>query len=94
MGFSALLFLTKILGGLNLPGLPEKVLAKLAEIQREFPDIKVQIDKLAEFIAAEVAPALADATNPGQILATIYGIARDLVTGTTGVDPGAWQDSV
>jgi hypothetical protein len=80
----------KLLGGFGIGGLVDKVLARLAELRTEYPDIAKQIDELEAFLVNEVRPYL-DVT---QMTATLRGIATDLATGQTGVDKDAWSGSV
>lgn len=90
MGFDILTFLTKILGGLDVPGLDQKAAAWLTDKGAEYPDIKDRADALAAFLSdtlTELAPEL----DPAKMRNTLIGIARDVVSGAAGVDHDAWR---
>lgn len=93
MGFDILTFLTKILGGLDVPGLDAKAAAWLTEKGAEYPDIKDRADALAAYLH-DTLTQLAPELDPDKMRNTILGIARDIVSGDTGVDPGAWHGGV
>jgi hypothetical protein len=90
MAFDLLSFLSTVFGGLNLPGIQDKVVAWLKEEGEEYPDLQEKADALAAWLAttlAEIAPEL----DPATLMNTIEGIATDIVRGASGVDPDAWQ---
>jgi hypothetical protein len=67
---------------------PEKAVAELKEIIVKFPEGSEREAAIEALIAGYAVPALADLPN------TLSGIAKDIATGTTGVDPEAWAGSV
>jgi hypothetical protein len=90
MAFDLLKFLSAIFGGLNIPGIEEKALAWLKEKGTQYPDLEQRTEALADWLTVtlkEASPEL----DPATMRNTIDGVAADIVHGTAGVDPGAWQ---
>lgn len=67
---------------------PEKATAELKEIALKYPEGAERAAAIEALIAGYAVPALADLPN------TIKGIAQDISSGMTGVDPDAWAGSV
>jgi len=87
--FELATFLTRMLGGLDVPGIQEQVVTWLKEKGAEYPDLKDRTDALASFIAGTIVSAGA-AMDPLTMSATIKGIAEDIVNGTNGVNYDNW----
>lgn len=93
MAFNLLQFLGLIFGGLNVPGIQEKITAWLAAEGAQYPDLRTRTDALAAWLAktlSEAAPNL----DPVAMKDSLWGIASDIVHGTSGVDPDAWRGGV
>lgn len=90
MGFDLLSFLTLILGGLNVQGLDQKIAAWLAAEGVKYPDLRDRADALAAWISQTLQASIPN-LDPVAMKDTLWGIASDIVHGTAGVDPGAWQ---
>jgi len=91
--FDLLSFFTRLLGGLNISGLEAQAVSWLKEQGAKYPDLAERTDALAIWLQttiAEATPGLA----PEAIANTAKGIATDIVNGTAGVDPDAWQGGV
>ena len=61
---------------------------ELKEYQARYPDQAERIAAVEAFIRAHATPEVIAA-----LPATVAGIAKDIATGQTGVDPGAWAGS-
>jgi hypothetical protein len=81
-------FLTKVLGGLDIPGIEEKAVSWLKEKGVEYPDLRERADAFASWLSATISEAELD---PATMKDTLWGIASDVVHGTAGVDPEAWS---
>ncbi len=57
------------------------------KIAAEFPDLAERERQFAEWVKTQLAPAL----DPATMLGTISGVVHDIVAGSAGVDPHAWQ---
>ena len=90
MAFDLLTFLSKVIGGLDMPNLEAKVQTWLDEKGSEYPDLKDRTEAHAAWISATLAEAEPE-LDPATMKNTILGVAADIVHGTAGVDPGAWQ---
>ena len=90
MAFDLLKFFSTIFGGLNIPGIQEKAIAWLRAEGAEYPDLQARTDALAAWLTTTLAEASPE-LDPATMANTIKGIASDIVHGTAGVDPGAWQ---
>jgi len=85
-----LTFFSRLLGGLDIPGIESRAVSWLKEQGSKYPDLAERADALATWLQttiAEATPGLAQEA----ITNTAKGIATDIVNGTAGVDPGAWQ---
>lgn len=88
MGFALLSFLNTMLGGLNVP--EARVLAWLKDKGAEYPDAQERTDALAAWLTETLAE-VGSGLDPATMVNTIKGIAADIIHGTAGVDPDAWQ---
>lgn len=66
---------------------PDGAIAELREIAVKFPEGAERVAAIEELLKSYAVPALADLPN------TVAGIAKDIGTQMTGVDPGAWSGS-
>jgi len=90
MGFDLLKFLSNVLGGINTTEIGGEITAWLRDKGAEYPDLQDRTDALEAWILktlSETAPELDQATMAN----TVKGIAKDIVIGTAGVDPGAFH---
>lgn len=91
MPFTIFGILAKFLGAIGAPeGLLDDVKVWLEKAKTEFPDAEQRITALTAKLQEILGPYL----DPATTTATLAGIARDLVTGTTGVDQQAWGLSI
>ena len=88
--FDLLLFLQRVLGGLDIPGIEDRAVAWLKEKGDEYPDLRLRTDALAAWLQETIAES---ATNldPTTMRDTLWGIASDVVHGTAGTDRAAWM---
>jgi len=83
--------LERLLASIGAPGgLLDEIKTELVKIKTEFPDAETQITKLTALLESTLRPYL----DPAQAAAMLAGIARDIISGTTGTDPHAWRLSV
>jgi len=90
MIFDLLTFLRTILAGFNVSGIEEQALAWLKEKGEEYPDLRSRTDALAAWLGTTLAEASPN-IDPDKMRDTLWGIASDVVHGTAGIDPAAWQ---
>lgn len=68
----------------------EKAIAELKDFAAKHPDEAERAAAIEAFIRANASPAI----DPATLAATIAGIAKDVASGQTGIDPDAWAGSV
>jgi len=90
VAFDLLKFLTMVLGGFGIAGLEAEAQKQLEKIKADYPDVSDQVSALESWLTDK----LAGTTDVAKMTATIRGIAMDIVNGTAGIDPQAWQGSV
>ena len=74
----------------ELLGIPqEKALAELKALAVKYPDQAERAQAIEDYIRSYATPAL----DPVALQATLAGIAKDIASGQTGVDPDAWAGS-
>jgi len=88
MAFSIDETLKRILAELGIA--EAAAIAKLEEVIKNYPDIAGQVGALRDLLLSLASGTL----DPAKIRNTLEGVAKDLLTGRTGVDPGAWTGSV
>jgi hypothetical protein len=89
------LIVGKLLGGLlshaeDASKLQQAVHDELLRLQGLSLPPDALVAQMAAFIESHLSPHI----DTSKLLATIQGVAADLVHGTSGVDPDAWSGSV
>ena len=85
MAFTINDLLAKILSGWGLD--LSKVLAQAEAVKAKYPDLTDRINAFEAWLSAQVPDSVSVAN-------TIKGIAADIISGASGVDPKAWRASV
>lgn len=67
---------------------PEKAIAELKELAAKYPEGAEREAAIEALITSYAVPALEGLPN------TVAGIAKDISSGMTGVDPDAWAGSI
>ena len=81
-------FFVKLLSGWGIA--VDAALAEAERIKGQFPDLAPRIDAFEAWLREKAGPAL----DPVKMAGTLRGVATDIMSGVSGVDPGAWRGSV
>jgi hypothetical protein len=85
-----LTIVARLLSGLNVTSIESRAVSWLREQGETYPDLAAKTDALAAWISQTIAEATPN-LDPSVIANTAKGIAQDIMNGTAGTDPGAWQ---
>jgi hypothetical protein len=81
--------LLKLLGPFGLGYLVDELVAFLAGIAGQYPDTAAYEAAIVAWLKEKLGPVM----DVEACLNTLKGIALDIASGMTGVDPGAWKGS-